>query len=278
MNNLKMYFDRFVTGLMTVLSKIEESALFEKLVLKFEALEPRQQRGWRIGGILAGAIVIGSIVLLPVYLVLRQKMELSNTRDLVNELHSFNNENSVVKRPAPRPQGWQAMPGTNLKEMESTLEQYSETLGIPPDFISLKSNPPGEINIAIKELSLRQAVAIIFQIDGWHAGLDFDSLKVSVNRQSKDLLTLDAKLRYDQQLIASISQLSVSPSAGGARSPNPVNDGSNETGVPQDFDSPSASPSLRPGVPGRPGTGNFPDDEFMTNENPPPPLNFEDDL
>jgi len=278
MNNLKIYWEKFILALNTLVSKIEESALFERIVLKIESLEPRQQKAWRLGGFLAGVFVFLGIFLLPLFMVLREKWELSETRDMVNELQSFNSENSVVKRPAPRPQGWQGMPAANITEIESSLEQFSETIGVPPDFIDLKATPPGDLSINIKELSLRQAVAIIFQVDGWHPGLDFESLRVSVNPDAKDLLSLNARLRYDESQISQDARPSGAQGGSGSNSMGGGYTRLDDSG-PAPLDAPPTSEreQFRPARPGTPES-NFPDEDYMPTEPPPPPLNFEDDL
>jgi hypothetical protein len=279
MNNLAIYLEKLRVFLNDLIVKVEESPLFERLVLKYESLEPKQQRWVRNGGTLAFFSVIGLVFFLPLILALQSKSQVSSMRKLLFEVQSFNNENSIVRRPAPRPRDWRALPAGTLQDLESSLQNFSETIGIPSDFVAVKGAGNG-LSIDIQELSLRQAVALLYQIDGWFPAVKFDENKISIHPDSKDLLTLRAQLSYDETLAAQLPQDAGAASFGrGGRGRSlPLDDDDGYGAGAAAYPGGESSGAL-PSPPGYPaGGGLSPSDEFGGDALPPPSLNFEEDL
>ncbi len=259
MNNLIEYWQRFKSFARDLLQQIEESSFYERILSKFESLEPRQQKMIKTGGIYLSLLAIALVYLLPVMGVISQKNHLADTRKLLGELQSFNNENSIVRSPAPRPQGWTPFVAQNLKDMESEISQYAESMGIPADFINSSSSGIN-IQLELKELSLRQALTLMYKMDGQHPSLAFESLKMTVHPQFKDLLELKMRARFDGTQMVSAPDQESGLSGGFRNSGSPAQENEDSS-----VSSPSSGGNSRP---------NF-DDDF--NEGP-PPLNYEEDI
>jgi len=281
MNQLLEYWDAFRAWVKTTINHIEESPQFERLVLKFEGLEPRQQKWVRIGSILFGIFLITLVYCYPILSLALRKGELDDTRALIRSVQAFNDENAVVRRPAPRPEGWKStLQASNPKEFEAALSQYAESIGIPVDFVILTPVNGNVYQVEIQELSLRQAVTLLFQVDGYHPALRFDDLKIAVHPDSKDLLTLRAKVRFLQELGLEGPPPDFDSAANGDDD-DPV-DAPVTGGRGNGYPSASAGPggtSLPPPPTGAypPPPSGIPGDDF-DSDLPPPSLNFEDDM
>jgi hypothetical protein len=199
MNNssaLALQMDKIRAFFTDLIRRVEESPYFERAVVKFENLDVRQQKTLRILALVLAILIPLTILVLPLASVISSRALLSSTRSLVGEMQRFNDEQSVVHQPAPRPLGWQALAASSPEEAESSLQQYLAGIGVSGDLLEMSRS--GEtIKISIKELSIKQAVAFIHQLDGWFPALHPQNLKIGVNSADKQLLVLDVSLRHD---------------------------------------------------------------------------------
>lgn len=269
MNELLEYWQRLKVFLKDLIQRIEESPLFERVVIKFESLEPRQQKAWRLGALYLSLAAIALVYVLPIWGVVSQKRDIQAKRKLLAELQAFNSENSVVRRPAPRPQGWTSLQAASTKDMETALSQYAESMGIPQDFIN-SSTTGSSIDLELKELSLRQALTLVYQVDGYHPAMEFESLRIGVHPTAKDLLELKMRARVsDPSVLANYTGAGGGAGRGGSNAGGPSGgQGSSFNGNELEGDDDFVPPP--PPVGGKPGF----EDDF---DGAAPPLNFDEE-
>ena len=273
MNTLQTYWAHFQTWLLATLTKIEESSLFERITLRFEALDPRHQKRVRTAGSLATLFILALLIVMPIVSVIRAKADLANSRMLISDMQSFNADYSVIHKPAPRPAGWQFLSALNLDEAENSLNQFTASIGAPQDATKLERSGNG-FTLSITGISLRQVVAIVFQIDGWYPVFKMPKFHVKVSGESRDTLDLEATLTYDSAAAVA------SNSAGGASSASNYSrdDESGGGGGPSRAGNGMAGSSdfAPPPTPGGNTGGGGAGDDFSGDLPPPPP--FEDEL
>lgn len=271
MNNsaVTLQLDKAKAFFADLLRRIETSPYFERAIVKYQNLDLRQQKTLRITALILTMAIPLSILVVPIVTAVSDRGVVKQTRSLVAEIQRFNEEQSVVHQPAPRPLGWQALAVTTPEESEASLTQYLGGIGVTGDLLEL-TRSGDSLRLMIKELSIKQAVAFVHQLDGWYPALHMLNLKLSVNATDKQLLTLEVALRHDA---GGAQQLGRAPpprasSGGGSYAPPPPSS-SNSFGNAGAESAPPARSST--GAESSPSTS----DDF--GDLPPPPP-FEEDL
>ena len=194
MSQLQQLWERVRGALLDLVRGIEESAAFERLLSEYDALEPRQQKWLRAMAVLLvlGGFVV--IVALPVVNVFRTQRNLNDLRALVAEMRHYQDQKAVIRKPAPPPLGFQNLPANSPAEAEESLKAFLASIGLEGDALTTGDN--GGWRLVVPELSVRQATTLLFQIDAWTPRLTTENVQVTVHPANKELLTLNADLRY----------------------------------------------------------------------------------
>lgn len=273
MNRLYELMDNLKSQFFTLLGKIEESPQFEKALLSFEALDPRYQKRVRAGLLLFGGLAIFLVFSLPVFSVLSAKKSNLAYYNLIGEMQNFNTTNNIVFQSAPRPQGWVTLPTATQEDLENSLTQFLANNGVPQVLVDIQKTPQG-FNIKLEQISIRQAVYFVFQLDGWYPALKFQSLKVSVNKENPELLELAATLDFDVNEAGKLNTALGSQPAPGGDMPNYNSAKGPTSGINQNPQGGGSGGSeYSPPPPPSPSMGG---DDFGADLPPPPP--FEEDL
>lgn len=242
-----------------LIRRIEESALYERLVMQYESLEPRQQKWIQASLVLSLITAVSVAFLWPVGSTMSHKSVLGSQRRLIAEMRAFQDEISVVRKPAPRPVGFQTLPIGNAQEFEESLKQFAGSIDLGGDVaeIALEKDV---VSVTINELSVRQALSLLFQVDGWYPAVRNEKFKIEVNPDNRELLRMEMQLRYVDGAGAPVG-------AGGSGTTARNGGGSSDDGM-----EPLDGAAPRTGGSGSPRSDAFDDDEDI-----PPPL-FEEDL
>lgn len=265
--SLQGLWDRTKAFMVEGLKRVEDSALFEKMVLEYDSLELRQQKWIQASLVILLMTTLILIFALPFWNVWHQKGILESSRDLVSEMRRFQEESSVVHKPAPRPRGFQALPASNADEFEESLKQFVGSIDLAGDLSEISSDK-GVIKLSIPELSIRQALAIVFQTDGWFPAVRTEKLSIEVNPENKELLKMEAEFKFTEAFQAQAG----SDTGGGGRS----GFGSGNSADSSDDGDTGGGRSSFPGMSPPPtGGAGYPSDDFDSDL---PNPNFEEDM
>jgi hypothetical protein len=265
--------------LFSLASNIEQSSYYERLMARFEGLDLSAQKRVKLGLAWASVLSIGLFLVWPMLSVFGTRIELSRANQLLNDLSGFNNAYSVEKRMAPHPAGWVSLPLTSTADIESSMNQFLAKIGVPADLATIVV-AQNNVSIKVAELSLRQLVPLVFQLDAWFPALQFDKLKVRVNEQRKDLLDAELELTFDTegalkfQSVPTADSMARSNEGSSFRPPAPgdSNGGFDEPPPPTPPGFSNESNYIPPPPPPPGSIGNDRDDDL------PPPPPFDEDL
>lgn len=194
-STFEVYLEKLRGFFKNLITLIEESSLFERAVMKYEGLDPQQQRWVRMGGFAGSLILIVGLVCGPLLYVVWAKNQIASYRTLLEDLRMYQAESQVVHQGPSLPSTWKPMGASSAAEAKTSLENYMNQIGLPSDTYQLDT-AGGELSLDIKELSIKQALSLIYQLDGWHPVVVLRDLNVSVNPTAKDLLVLTASLQF----------------------------------------------------------------------------------
>ncbi len=273
------------------IEKLEESRFVEIALNKYENLEPRYQKRIRSGIILFICLSLVLFLLIPLWAVSSKRTHVSLFESLVQDIRQFNSISNVVREKAPPPQGWSTMHASSIEDMEGALNKYLADIGVDPNFLEVKVNSAdSSVQINADEITIKQLISILFQMDGWYPVVKVENSKMSIASKSKDLVNLQLKLKFqggtmgqssdsdsssdfdssfggdDTLPPGNVDHGNSSPPSGGSRSDafDSSNNG-NDPFRPDDFSPPGGGgPSAYPPPP------NLPDDNFLDPDLPPP--------
>jgi len=267
--------DQIKPHVLSLLTRVEESPLFERIAHKIENMEPSGQRWLKAAGSMAMILGLMMVTVYPVLSTFAQRYQISNYESLLLDMKAFNAETQTIRKPAPLPSGIHSFDMANATNLRDSLSLYLQQIGIPSDIFEISGND-FSILINLQELTLRQAMNITFQVDAWHPKLVAETLKISVNETSKDLITMELRLKFDPNAtVASVSQNGAANSGLNAIGEEEDLTPTNGKEAP-DVDFQEAPLKLPPGAgPGNP-TLPFRDNDDLGDLPPPPGL--DDDL
>lgn len=291
------YLDRLKAIILEQLGKIENHPLYDRMLNRFESLETRQQKWIVSGGRLAMLALVAYFALSPLVGLLSEKSRLSEQRTLLTEMKLFNESVETQPRPAPMPSDWQPLAAGTPEEATNSLKSYLASLGFPDGSYQFLTSSNSHLQLDLPELNLRQAQAILYQVDGWYPQVSSQILSIKVHPDDEQKLTMSLTLAHKAGAFDGASDQG-SPDARRS-SPRNVNDSdfddspSGGVKVPPEaysgFD--DAIPTERPPNPNLdaypPNTGNtseeaLPDFESLENnealDSLPPPPPVEDDF
>ncbi|MBS1984752.1 MAG: hypothetical protein JST16_11325 [Bdellovibrionales bacterium] len=193
---LEPYMVKAKTFVLDTIRRIEESSWFERIVSEYESLEIRQQKWIQASLVILGMVGVLLVFSWPISSVWQQKGDLNSVRKLITDMKAFQDHISVVRQPAPRPAGFQQLPASSAPEFEESFKQFLASISLGGDGSDLQSIGAGQWKLDIPELSIRQALTILFQLDGWFPAVKVDRYRLVVNPENKELLTFEANLRF----------------------------------------------------------------------------------
>jgi hypothetical protein len=292
------YLDRLKAIILEQLTKVENHPLYDRMLNRFESLETRHQKWIISGGRLAMLAMVAYFALSPLVGLLKEKSRLSEQRTLLTEMKLFNETVETQPRPAPMPSDWQPLAASTPEEATNSLKSYLASLGFPDGSYQFLTSSNSHLQLDLPELNLRQAQAILYQVDGWYPQVSSQILSIKVHPDDEQKLTMSLTLAHKGGGFDGAA--SGGDSSSGRRSrPRNINDGgyddsgSGGVKVPPEaysgFD--DAIPTERPKNPSLdeypPNTGSgseeaLPDFESLENnealDSLPPPPPVEDDF
>jgi hypothetical protein len=190
MNQVTEALGKLNEGIKSTLAKIEEWSFFERIMIFYEGMEPTRQALVR-GGIRLGFSFFALwICISPVLHSYSTKSFIRTFNDSTFQLQTLAAVGSDVVAQAPKPPSWQALPASSAAELENSMREFLASIGVPDDFFTAKADGADRFQLDIEELTLRQALAITFQMDGWYPAVRTESLEINVHPKHVDRLNL----------------------------------------------------------------------------------------
>lgn len=195
MNQLQEFFKRVQAEFSKWVTTLEESTLFERLVGRYDGLEPRQQKQLQWG--ISVLVVVGLcfVFLYPVIQAVGHRTKIKEYRSLIADIRGLGQAERLKVLSTQFPEGASKLPIASLDEAEMSLEQFLANIGIPVEFYKMTKSTSG-FEIQVEELSVRQLQAFLFQIDAWYPQMGLNSVQTQIHPQSKEMLTMKASLAF----------------------------------------------------------------------------------
>lgn len=193
MEQLKIYLAKIRDGFWTVVSKIESSEAFERLVSKYEALPTRQQKTIKSVSTFIFILIFAWIAVSP---FVSTRSLFKENRDFFNLLSSmklFNSKLEAAKKEYIPPIGWQNISAADINQLQESISNVMASLGIAEDQYEIA--PQGEtLLVHAKEATIKQLESFMFQIDGLYPRFSIVRNKTSVHPQNKELVAFEIEI------------------------------------------------------------------------------------
>lgn len=196
MSRLIEIWDKIRSLLAELVARIESTPVYESLLTKFEELDPKQQQILGTSSRIAGLLLIIYFTLSPILGLYQEKSTLHAQRELLAEIKELNLQLATQPQKAPLPRDWQNMPADTSEATMASLRGFVESLGIPSGRYKMLASSNGHLQLEIPQLNLRQAQALVYQVDGWHPRVVTQVLNIQVEPENKNQLSLAMTLRH----------------------------------------------------------------------------------
>lgn len=255
MEQLKLYLAKARDAFWQLVSKVESSVLFERLVNRYESLPTRQQKTIKASATLGITIVLAWFAISP---FVSTRLKFSENRSffsLISSMKLFNSKLESARKEYIIPVGWQNVAAGDLRQLEDSITVLMASLGIPEELYEVA--PQGAtIMVHAREATIKQLETFLFQLDGLYPRYAVIRNKTSLHPTNKELVQFELEIGPGSDRGAS---------AGANLEANDEEFDNIENGDFQDFPPPAESVPSRPrAAPTTPPTGD--DNDF-----PPPP-------
>jgi len=196
MNSIYEFLERFKAFVYDALNKIENSPFYEQVFVKFESLEPSQQKTLTLGSRLLGLVVVLYFFVSPLMSLWQSKSVLDDQRVLLSDMKTFNTAIETRPRPAPNPSDWQNMPASTSDEAHQSLRSYMASIGLPEGSYQTIPSAGGQLQLDIPQINLRQVQTLLFQIDGWFPNLENEIVTIKTLQEDPQKLSLALTLNH----------------------------------------------------------------------------------
>lgn len=196
MSRLLEIWDKFRNMLAELVARIESTPVYESLLTKFEELDPKQQQILGTSSRIVGLLLIVYLTVSPIIGLYQEKSILDAQRDLLGEMKELNLQLATQPKQAPLPRDWQNMPANTSEATMASLRGFVESLGIPSGRYKMLASSNGHLQLEIPQMNLRQAQALVYQVDGWHPRVVTQVLNIQVEPENKNQLSLAMTLRH----------------------------------------------------------------------------------
>lgn len=296
MDRIKELFATLWMKFVAALKSFEDSSLFERIMRKYESLTPGRQHLVKLLFTASVYICAALIVLGPAFMLLSKAYKLKTLERLEMDALSFQADYEARTRGYATPAGWKPFSSNSANEIVSNFNEYLLSNGVPEE-LGVASANDDTIQLSLRDISIRQARTILFQLEALYPKVKSESLDVHVDPASPDRVEMNATFQFNPAFANQFAEAAgpgdampseesfediPPPTSGGtnARNPRypsnpvPVNPGENPTG---DFN--SGTGDYIPPPP--PPSGDY--EEFTPPDipddipPPPPPPGFEDE-
>lgn len=287
MNRLLEIWARIKTGFWALLTQIEESSLFERIVIRFEGLDPIQQRRLQLGGTSLAVLLTLGLFLYPLFSAIGSKWNNSRAQKMLDQVRTLNIAKNVERKAASQPPGWIPFNAASNDDFRTSLEQFLMKSGVSPELSEIEMSSQ-KLKLSAPSITIRQANAILFQFEASVPALTVEELKLSINGDNVNLVDLSMTARLDLNAASKLQGDASSPGNNGYNrvDSNSYNNGSSSQprSAPLDIPRPEPlnnsndqGPSADMLNQGRPEPPISPPTDYLGDDLP-PPAPFEEEL
>lgn len=193
MESVQVYWIKIRDSFWTLISKLESSVFFERLVSKYEALPPRQQNTYKA---LSAVFVISIALWFGLSPVLKTRLDFSQNRSffsLISSMKVFNSKLEAARKEYVPPVGWQAIQANDLQQLQESLIVQMAALGVPEDRYEIAVQGD-TLLVHVREATVKQLESLLFQLDGLYPHFHVIRNKTSTDSANKDLLQFEIEI------------------------------------------------------------------------------------
>lgn len=288
MDKLKEILQNVWLKVVSALKNFENSAIFERIMRRYESLSPNGQSAFKGVLKIVVMLVLAFMILGGPFMLLSKLNEIQQLEKLEGEALTFKAEYEAATRGYEPPMGWRPLAAASADELSRAFNEYLPGIGVPEEFGTLMANGD-TLNLTLREISIRQATNIIFQLEGLYPKVKTQTLKVRPNAGQRDILDMEATFKFNAAFANQFSGMSPPPDMGpseddfapsGDLPPPPSNNRRNTPNLPDTSGGDDINNEYIPPPP-PPSGGDY--DELAPPElpddlpPPPPPPGFEEE-
>jgi hypothetical protein len=178
------------------LKNFENSSLFERIMRRYESMSPRGQGLFKwilktgVLMVIAFLIVGGPLILLSKLARIKQLEKLESSALVFQAEYD-----SLTKGYTP-PVGWRPLDAGSAAQLASAFNEYLPGIGVPEEFGTLVATGD-TLNLTLREISIRQATNIIFQLEALYPKLKATALTARPNAGRRDIMDMEATFKFN---------------------------------------------------------------------------------
>lgn len=196
MEKLNELFQNIWLKIVGALKNFEDSSLFERLTRRYESLSPNGQKIFKGLTKITALLVIAFMILGGPFMLLSKLNDIQSLEDLESEATLFQAEYEAQTKGFNPPTGWRPIPSDSAGSLAAAFNEYLPGIGVPEEFGSLVANGDN-LKLILKEISVRQATNILFQLEGLYPKVQTQTLNIRPNVGQRDILDLDATFKFN---------------------------------------------------------------------------------
>jgi hypothetical protein len=190
MNRAQELLKQLHEQLRSLLTRIEQSSLVERAMLRFSSWDPQRQALAKSSFRLLMLLILAFLLIQPIRKIRNMKSFIALYEESAFNLQKLGARNSEVRSQAPKPSTWQSLPASNSTELENSMKEYMATIGVQEDLFNARADGLDRLEIAIDDLTLKQALALTFQFDGWYPNVRTENVEIKVHPENADRLQM----------------------------------------------------------------------------------------
>ena len=285
MESLKEFFKNIWAKIVVVLKRFENSTFFEQIMRRYESLTPTEQTNVRKVLSFILFCFFAFLVLGGPLMILSKVKKIKALEKLEADAFIFQAEYESKNKGYTPPSGWTPVSAGSPSDLSYSFNEYLLKMGVPEMYGTLVSNGL-DLNLTLREISLRQATKILFQLEAFYPKLKTTYFSARPNSLKPDVLDIEARFEFNTaaggQFAQDTSNSQNYPDEEGGNSPGrseKTTPGESFSGGRRDDNFGDNSNVSGGYVPPPPGGENF--DEYVPPEMPddipppPPPPGFE---
>lgn len=196
MDKIKEIFQSIWLKIVSALKNFENSSAFEHLMRRYESMSPSGQKTFMGILKLSALTTIAFMILGGPFMLLTKLNSIQKLEQLENEAIVFKADYEAQTKGFEAPIGWRNMPASSASELANIFNEYLPSIGVPEEFGTLVAT--GEtLTLTLREISIRQATNILFQLEGFYPKLKNQTLKIRPNAGQRDILDMDATFKFN---------------------------------------------------------------------------------
>ena len=196
MESLKEVFRNSWAKLVIALKRFENSTLFEQIMRRYEALSPSEQNKVRQTLKIVSLLFFGFLVLGGPLMILSKVKKIKTLERLEAEAFIFQSEYEAKNKGYTPPSGWTPLSASTADDLTSSFNEYLMKIVIPEVYGTLIASGD-KLNLTLREISIRQATKILFQLEALYPKLKATNFSARPNAQKSDILDINASFEFN---------------------------------------------------------------------------------